>query len=294
MIVWTANFPARERFIGYLRLQRARLAYFERLGLIRDKKTGKLGLSRIPGSHEKIAALAGKHRGQRCFVLGNGPSLGRMDLTSLQHEVTIGSNGIYKMFDRIGFKTTYFTMEDIAQVEDRRKELPGVTGTTRFFALYNAYCVPPREDTLFLNVERESYPTNKRWSEFYPQFSVDLASVVYLGSTITYINLQLAFHLGCEPVYIIGVDHSYGEISKDLPPGKVKITPEILKKIKNAHFIDSYHKVGGTFGVPYVKEQERAFYKAIETYHAYGRSIYNAGVDSKLDIFPKVDFQTLF
>ena len=165
-------------------------------------------------------------------MIGNGPSLGKMDLRCLQDEVTIGSNGIYKMFDKMGFKTTYFTMEDIAQVEDRRKELPEVKGATRLFALYNAYCIPQRKDTLFMNVERDSYPTNKRWADYYPQFSLDLASSVFLGSTITYINLQLAFHLGCNPVYIIGVDHSYGEIGKILPPGKVTITKEILEKIK--------------------------------------------------------------
>jgi len=285
MIVWTKSFPNIEKIVGYYRLRKAQLNYFEHF---------KFGFRRTPGYHEKIASLANKHKGKRCFVIGNGPSLRKMDLSCLKDEITIGSNGIYKMFDEIGFKTTYFTMEDIAQVEDRRKELSEVTDTTRLFALYNAYCIPTRDDTFFINVEKESYPTNKRWAEYYPQFSVDLASSVYLGSTITYINLQLAFHLGCNPVYVIGVDHSYGEISKILPPGKVTITEEILKKIKNAHFIDDYHKIGGTFGVPYVKEQEQAYRKALEVFQLYGRPIYNAGVDSHLDIFPKVHFKDLF
>ena len=281
MIVWSKNFPTLEKLAGYLRLKRAEAGFFERIGIGRDKKTGKFGIIRVPGYHEKIAALAGKHRGRRCFVLGNGPSLSKMDLRCLKDEITIGSNGIYRMFDKMGFKTTYLTMEDMAQVEDRRKELRDVRGVTRLFALYNAYCIPPREDTLFMNVERDSYPFNKRWSAFYPQFSVDCASVVYLGSTITYINLQLAFFLGCDPVYLIGVDHDYGDITDELLPGKVDITPEILEKIQRAHFARDYHKIGGTFGVPYVEEQEKAYRKALEVYRAYGRSARDASYGAR-------------
>jgi hypothetical protein len=294
MIVWTPEFPSHERPLGYLRLLMARYRYFERYCIGRVSRPWMVGLVKQPGYHERIARLANTHRGQRCFILGNGPSLRKMDLSSLKNEVTIGSNGIYKMFGEMGFKTTYFTMEDIAQVEDRRSELPTVTDTTRLFALYNAYCIPLRDDTLFMNVERHSYPFHERWAEFYPQFSVDLASVVYLGSTITYINLQLAFHLGCDPVYLIGVDHDYGEITELLPPGKITVTEEVLEKIKDVHFVEEYHEVGSTFGVPYVKEQEQAYRMALETYQVYGRSVFNAGIDSKLDVFPRVDFKELF
>ena len=41
-------------------------------------------------------ALAGRHRGRRCFVIGNGPSLGGMDLSPLAGELTIGANSFYK------------------------------------------------------------------------------------------------------------------------------------------------------------------------------------------------------
>ncbi len=35
------------------------------------------------------------HHGQRCFIIGNGPSLQRTDLTKLKDEFTFGMNRIY-------------------------------------------------------------------------------------------------------------------------------------------------------------------------------------------------------
>lgn len=284
MIVWTKKFPLHARPLGYLRLLRARHRYFERLGL-----HGK-----VPGYHERLAALAGKHRGQRCFILGNGPSLRKMDLSKLKGEVTIGSNGLFRMFPKMGFHTTYLTMEDIEQVEDRRHELASLRGPTKLFALHNAYAIKPCADTLFFNCEAQSYHLHPRWKDIFPQFSPDFASAVFLGSTITYINLQLAFHLRCDPIYLIGVDHNYGQAFAGLPSGKVFVTDYIKGMLRESHFVDDYHKLGGSFGVPYLEAMDAAYSKARSFIEGQGMRVFNAGVDSKLDAFERVDFDSLF
>src|SRR5699024_10081487 len=56
----------------------------------------------------KLARFAGRHAGQRCFIIGNGPSLAKMDLGPLRGEVTFGMNRIYLLRDKIGFLPTYF------------------------------------------------------------------------------------------------------------------------------------------------------------------------------------------
>ena len=47
------------------------------------------------------------HRGERCFIIGNGPSLRKMDVSKLQGEYTFGMNRIYLAFDKWGFETSY-------------------------------------------------------------------------------------------------------------------------------------------------------------------------------------------
>ena len=289
---WTMSFPEDEKVSAIQRWMTAQQKYFDYM----EQKTseGAPTYTVKPGYRSKLRELAGKHTGKRCFVLGNGPSLKDMDINPLRNEITIGSNGVYRMFDEWGFCTTYFTMEDVAQVEDRRYELSSIQGPTRIFGVDNAYCVEERDDTLFANVIRYSHPSDSWWKNFYPGFSIDFSSCVYLGSTVSYLNLQLAFYLGCNPIYVIGIDHDYGPLQKMFPPGKIEITPEVLSLLEKVHCIKGYHKVGGRIGIPYVAEQEKAFQKALDVYQDFGKQIFNAGFNSKLDIFPRANFSELF
>ena len=284
-IVWTSAFKWWEKPLGYYRLLKARKNFGTRIRLGNPFTDGHL-LCRAPGYQEKLRRLTNIHEGRRCFIMGNGPSLRKMDLSPLKNEITIGSNGIYKLFPRMGFHTTYLTMEDIAQCEDRRSDTKHIKGPIKIFALHNAYCVPPDDTTLFMNVYLHQDGEQK--------FSEDCSTIVYLGSTITYINLQLAFHLGCNPVYLIGVDFNYGPIEKKLDPGRITVTKEVLKDISQSHFDPQYHRVGSRFGIPHSDKQYRAFLKARSVYEACGRRIINAGVNSRLDVFEKVEFADLF
>ncbi len=59
-------------------------------------------------SIRRLGELKDIHRGQRCFIIGNGPSLKQTDLSLLKDEFTFGMNRIYLGFPEMGFQTTYF------------------------------------------------------------------------------------------------------------------------------------------------------------------------------------------
>ena len=284
-IVWTKAFKWWERPLGYYRLLKARKNYGTRIRIANPLTSGHF-FRAVPGYQEKLRRLRNIHEGSRCFVIGNGPSLRRMDLKLLRNEITIGSNGIFKLFPKMGFHTTYLTMEDVEQCEDRRREHKHIKGPIKIYALNNAYCVPSDDSTLFMNVYRHQMGEQR--------FSEDCSEVLYSGWTVTYLNLQLAFHLGCDPVYLIGVDFSYGRIGDSFRPGVIDVTAKVMKDIRLTHFDPSYHKVGSRFGVPHVDKQYRSFQKAHGVYEKHARRIYNAGLDSELDVFEKVDYADLF
>ena len=71
-------------------------------------------------SIQKLAALKGIHNGERCFVIGNGPSLKNMDLSLLKGEYTIGTNRIYLMFAELGFPVSYYLCINSLVVEQMR------------------------------------------------------------------------------------------------------------------------------------------------------------------------------
>ena len=130
--------------------------------------------------------------------------------------------------------------------------------------------------------------------ELYPQFSKDVASIVYFGGTITYIMLQFAFHLGFKEVYIIGLDHNYGKLPELFPPGKIEVTQENYPLVQQCHYDKDYYKIGDRLGVPNVEAQNKAYSLANKMFQENERKIYNASTFSKLDVFDKVKFNSLF
>ncbi|WP_420316805.1 6-hydroxymethylpterin diphosphokinase MptE-like protein [Ekhidna sp.] len=252
------------------------------------QKDGRKSFRHLDGYQTKLEKYYNKHKGQRCFLLGNGPSLRQMDLSNLKNEIIIGANGIYKEFDNLGFKTNYLFFEDTEQTFLRRKDINSLTEITKLVGLNNAYYIKRSTDTVFFN------PRHGFDLEGSPKFSREFASGVFLGATISYIMLQWAYFLGFSEVYVLGIDHNYGELPKLFPPGKIEITEQNIHKVRGLHFSDHYYKIGDVIGVPHVDIQNKAYEKANEVFQSTGRKVYNAGVNSKLEAFEKIEFNSLF
>ena len=54
-------------------------------------------------SRKRLERFKNKYKGKRCFIIGNGPSLNKMDLSPLKNEYTFGLNRFYLIRKRIGF-----------------------------------------------------------------------------------------------------------------------------------------------------------------------------------------------
>ena len=74
-------------------------------------------------SIRQLAALKDIHRGQRCFIIGNGPSLKKTDLSHLKSEFTFGMNRFYLLFEELGFDTTYFLSVNNLVIEQCAEEI---------------------------------------------------------------------------------------------------------------------------------------------------------------------------
>src|SRR6476659_3558999 len=75
---------------------------------------------RYRDSMRRLRAFRNIHAGRRCFILGNGPSLNRTDLSLLKDEFTFCSNRFYLMLDRPelrGFRPTYYVCSNDLVVE---------------------------------------------------------------------------------------------------------------------------------------------------------------------------------
>lgn len=293
MIYWSRYFPRWKYPGGFAKLLKAYLLYLDH-PVIDLEDPMIFRCLNLKGKQGKLAELRDKHKGERCFIIANGPSLSKVDMRLLKDEVTIGCNGIYKEFDKWGYSTDYLVVEDVEQTEIRGSELSQVKGPTKLAALHNAHALAFFNDFLFFDVPKTRYHHDYYFEEpLYPQFSHDFASTVHLGYTVTYIMLQLAYHLGFSQIYLLGLDHSYGRLPDLFPPGKLKITEENYPLVQECHFDKSYYQVGDVIGIPWSKKQEAAYRLARTVLEENGVEIKNLTDGSKLEVFDKASLSEI-
>jgi hypothetical protein len=274
----------------------------------------------------------GRHRGQRCFIVGNGPSLNDIDMTRLENEIAFGSNRCYLGYEKWGFAFKYWAIADWLQMEEYREEYERAIPpeTIKFFPFdYLAYfrfeqACPVR--VTLRNMEIPKFSGDKEW--------------IHLGTTVTYFLLQIAVVMGCDPIILVGVDHRYpltksmqdlgilkrakGRIKRGLERNlegtflhdlaraydRVKAERRILAPppqqdpslywtasdaAQPTHFDSGYS--GGApkrFRVPIPEWAERQFDLAAKWGREKGVTILNATPGTALESFEKVRYEDLF
>lgn len=237
---------------------------------------------------DRLLYLKDKYIGKRAFILGNGPSLRNIDFHLLKDEVTIASNGIFFLFEEMGFLPTFYTVEDTLVAEDRADIINKIRGTTKIFPFDLRFFLrgqdPLRqdEDTLYINFLRR-YP-------FFPQFSTDFTNHVFWGGTVTYLNIQLAHFLGIKEVYLVGIDHNYVVPKTDIQTKDIILS----QSVDQNHFHPDYFGPGYRYHDPRLDRMEIG-YKRVKTFcKQNGWQVYNATFGGRLELFERRDFKSLF
>jgi len=229
-------------------------------------------------SIHRLSALKDIHRGQRGFIIGNGPSLRQTDLTKLCGEYTFGMNRIYILFPELGFTTTYFLSINDLVIEQSASEILALP-MPKFLTWRSRHFFPSNLQPSTLNFLYTTYTG--------PNFARNASGRLWEGATVTYVALQLAFHMGFSQVVLIGVDHNF------VTRGDANKTVTSQGDDPN-HFDPNYFDKGFRWQLPDLVTSERAYRMAKAAYEADRRQVLDATVGGKLNIFPKVDYNLLF
>jgi hypothetical protein len=231
---------------------------------------------RYRASVERLKRFHNIHTGQRCFIIGNGPSLRRTDLTLLKNEITFGLNRIYLNFDAMGFATPYHVCVNELVVEQCAREIEELP-MPRFIGWHCRDLVQFDHDTTFL------YTRGGLRSWFY----TDLTEGCWEGNTVTFVAMQLAYWMGFDEVILIGVDHSYQYSGK--PHAAVVSGGEDPN-----HFDPNYFGKGFKWHLPDLAGSEMSYRLGRFMFEQAGRRVLDATVGGKLQVFDKVDYTSLF
>lgn len=212
------------------------------------------------------------HEGEDCFIIGNGPSLNKMDLSLLNDYYTFGLNKIFLLLQKTDLKIDYHVCVNRFVIEQCSDDFLEMKCPSFISYKHRNKILEGSEKVFFVG------DIHSKW-----KFFEDITLGISQGSTVTYVAMQIAFFLGFKRVFIIGVDHNFVEKGT---PHKI----ETMKGDDNNHFDPNYFK-GMKWQLPDLAGSEKAYRLAKKHFTEDNRMILDATVNGKLDIFPKINFE---
>ncbi len=234
---------------------------------------------------KKLKLLKNVHKGKRCFLIGNGPSLKAADLDKLHAngDITFAFNRVYNIFDQTEWRPTYYISQDEKMLSGCQEEVSKLKCEFKFVPIQLKFYHN-------INIQGATY-FNMNWQQIENPldfgFTDDISKEIFCAATGMYTAVQMAVYMGFSEIYFIGVDHHFHTSINN--KGEI-----VVDNTVKDYFSDKYNHDKDKLFIPNT-EKSTLTYVAIKN-HCDKRNInvFNATRGGKLEVFPRVDFDTLF
>ncbi|MDF1823578.1 MAG: DUF115 domain-containing protein [Verrucomicrobiales bacterium] len=208
-------------------------------------------------------------RSGRALILCNGPSLNEVDFEALENSgvFTIGLNKINLLFERSSFRPDMIVAVNGHVIKQNAKFFRE-TDIPLYLSSRGQRDIGSREHVTYLHHSAQQ------------KFACDCSWSIPMGYTVTYVAMQLAYHLGFEEIGLVGCDHNFA--SKGRPNEAVKAGDSDPN-----HFDPRYFSQGVTWQLPDLIGSEHYYNLARLAWEENGRRIVNCTAGGKLEIFPR-------
>ncbi len=233
---------------------------------------------------EFIRTFKKKHLGERCFIIGNGPSLTGKDLDLIKGEVTFACNRIYNIYDKTDWRPTYYMCGDRQCLLDEIANIKNLKDSVKFVATSAKKYGRKPEDKLHYFLLSDPFEPRVE-KKIMRTVSEDVSRNFSAAQTITCSEIEFAIYMGFREIILLGVDHNYPiVIDKN---GKKTVNPSV-----KSHFEGGGSKESSLHYIYYDAATES--YKNIEKYaQKHGIKIYNASRNTKLEAFERKNLEGL-
>ena len=234
---------------------------------------------------KQLAEYKNKYAGWRCFFIGNGPSLRAEDLTLLHRngEITFAFNRIYNIFDDTPWRPDFYISQDEKMLSGCAETVDGLDLPVKLVPIQlKWYHDIQIHDGLYFNITHQEVEDPGRF-----HFSDDAAHELFNSSTGMYTAAQLAVYMGFREIFLIGVDHHF-RVSQN-NRGEIVVDDSVKD-----YFTDRYNEDKAKLYIPNT-EKSTLTYVAMKIHcEKRGVRVCNATRGGKLEVFPRVDFDSLF
>jgi hypothetical protein len=156
-----------------------------------------------------------RHKGQRCFVVGTGPSIKTQNLEALGDEITFVMNAFWQHTIVEKWQPDYHFLSDSLYFDGSEQCRDFLRSMSqRMFA--SKFFVPLHYRERI--VEAEMLPLERtHWIGFGNEFhepgtqidNIDLTSLVPSPRSVSQLCIMAAMYMGCSPIYLLGLDHDW-------------------------------------------------------------------------------------
>ncbi len=221
-------------------------------------------------SRKRIKTWKDRFTGEKAVILCNGPSLNKVDFDGLMNKkvFTFGLNKINLLFKKTDFRPSVIVAVN-QHVIEQNTDFYNQTNLPLFLDSRGKKWVRFRKNVHFLHSTGGS-----------GNFARDCSISINQGHTVTYVAMQLAFHMGFKSVAITGCDHSF------VTKGPANKTITANKQDPN-HFDPNYFANGVKWQLPDLKASELHYEVARDTFERHGRKMVNCTNGGKLEIFER-------
>lgn len=156
-----------------------------------------------------------KHKGRRCFVIANGPSLKTQNIEPLARDVTLVMSGFWHHEVVAKWQPTYYCLSDPAYFD-------GSAPKREFFESMGRRIT---ESTFFVPLAAQAIVQNQQllpsdrtyWIDFcgelHERFAerreIDLTTDIPGTMSVSQLCIMAAIYMGCSPIYLLGLDHDW-------------------------------------------------------------------------------------
>jgi len=235
-----------------------------------------------------ITQFKDKYKGERCFIIGNGPSLARTPLSLIKGEYSIGINRIGMRYDKTDWRPSHFlcVTQWVKKDDYRADVLKSIDLGIPCFIGERIRHFINREDENITWVDctfphaDESYDINKTSLKWWLRDISD--GILNYYSNATFAATKLAVYMGFNPLIFVGCDLGWKGLNY------------LEYGLDHDHFDNRYEDA--TFEKP-ADHWDKFNPDAIRAHEiirvctkSIGVDVYNATLGGELEVYPRVNF----
>ncbi len=246
-----------------------------------------------------IDKLKNKYKGQRIYIIGNGPSLREINVSLLKNEYTFSFNRAYLAYKNWGFSPSFYSVIDRVVLKDNKHEINNMISnkslykdTLFFFPFWSDKIIKKDKNVFFLK--------EKVKRVFDDRVNKTLNLLGNVGAT----SVQIALYLGFKEIVLVGIDANYVEKPKNIKEIDNRVYGVNWKVYEGTgdddpnHFLPNYFGKGKRYSIPNAHIHRlgwRLVKDWIRTFNILNPDdkicIVDTSLKGKLRVFKKVRFE---